>query len=238
MPFTTHTLLDRFLRYVRIDTQADEKSTTYPSSPGPTRARQDAPRRTARDGPRRTPAERARPRLRHRARERARRPDHRVQRPRRYHPRELAARTSTRRSSATTPAATSCCRRTRRRSSASRENPELNALVGKTIITTDGTTLLGADDKAGVAVIMEAARILTENPDIPHGPVRVVFTCDEEIGKGVLHLDPKRDRGGGRVHARRRRRRRDRGRDVLRRQGDGHDHRREHPPVASARGGW
>ena len=62
----------------------------------------------------------------------------------------------------------------------------LNALVGKTIITTDGTTLLGGDDKAGVAVIMEAARILAENPDVPHGPVRVVFTCDEEIGNGVI----------------------------------------------------
>lgn len=69
--------------------------------------------------------------------------------------------------------------------------PELTALVGKTIVTTDGTTLLGGDDKAGVAVIMELARILMENPSIPHGPVRVVFTCDEEIGKGVLHLDPK-----------------------------------------------
>ena len=70
------------------------------------------------------------------------------------------------------------------------ENPELNAVIGKTIITTDGTTLLGADDKAGVAVIMEAARILIENPPIPHGPVRIVFTCDEEIGHGVEHLEP------------------------------------------------
>jgi tripeptide aminopeptidase len=71
------------------------------------------------------------------------------------------------------------------------ECPELNALVGKTIITTDGTTLLGGDDKAGVAVIMEVARILSETKDVPHGPVKVVFTCDEEIGKGVAHLDPK-----------------------------------------------
>jgi tripeptide aminopeptidase len=70
------------------------------------------------------------------------------------------------------------------------DNPELNALVGKTIITTDGTTLLGADDKAGLAVIMEAARIMVENPGIPHGPVRIVFTCDEEIGLGVKHLEP------------------------------------------------
>src|SRR5205814_788122 len=67
------------------------------------------------------------------------------------------------------------------------ENPELKVLVGKTIITTDGTTLLGADDKAGLSVVMEAARILMENPQIPRGPVRVVFTCDEEIGFGVKH---------------------------------------------------
>jgi tripeptide aminopeptidase len=71
------------------------------------------------------------------------------------------------------------------------DTPELHGLIGKTIITTDGTTLLGSDDKAGVAVIMELARILKEHPEIPHGPIRVVFTCDEEIGKGVLHLDPK-----------------------------------------------
>ena len=69
------------------------------------------------------------------------------------------------------------------------ENPDLNRLIGKTIITTDGTTLLGADDKAGVAVIMEVVKTLAEHPEIPHGPVRVCFTCDEEIGKGVLHVD-------------------------------------------------
>lgn len=70
------------------------------------------------------------------------------------------------------------------------ENPELRDLIGKTIITTDGTTLLGADDKAGLAVIMEMVRTLVENPSISHGPVKIVFTCDEEIGKGVLHLEP------------------------------------------------
>jgi tripeptide aminopeptidase len=70
------------------------------------------------------------------------------------------------------------------------DSPELAALLGKTIITTDGTTLLGGDDKAGVAVIMEVARILAEDTSIPHGAVKIVFTCDEEIGKGVLHLDP------------------------------------------------
>lgn len=72
------------------------------------------------------------------------------------------------------------------------ENPDLAKLVGKTIITTDGTTLLGADDKAGVAVIMELATHLVESPEIPHGPVKVVFTCDEEIGHGVDHVDLKK----------------------------------------------
>lgn len=68
------------------------------------------------------------------------------------------------------------------------ENPELAALKGKTIITTDGTTLLGGDDKAGVAVIMEATQYLIQHPEIAHGPIRVCFTCDEEVGRGVDHL--------------------------------------------------
>lgn len=72
------------------------------------------------------------------------------------------------------------------------DNPELAALQGKTIITTDGTTLLGSDDKGGVAVIMEAAAHLLKHPEIPHGPIRVCFTCDEEIGHGVDHLDLKK----------------------------------------------
>ncbi len=68
------------------------------------------------------------------------------------------------------------------------ENSDLERLVGGTIITTDGTTLLGADDKAGVAVIMSAAAHLVAHPEIPHGPIRLCFTCDEEIGHGVDHL--------------------------------------------------
>ena len=68
-------------------------------------------------------------------------------------------------------------------------SPELAQLLGKTVVTTDGTTLLGADDKAGVAIIMEAAAHLAAHPEIPHGPVRICFTCDEEIGRGVDHLD-------------------------------------------------
>jgi tripeptide aminopeptidase len=69
------------------------------------------------------------------------------------------------------------------------ENPALHHLIGGTIVTTDGTTLLGADDKAGVAVIMSAAAHLLGHPDIQHGPIRLCFTCDEEIGRGVDHLD-------------------------------------------------
>jgi tripeptide aminopeptidase len=69
------------------------------------------------------------------------------------------------------------------------ENSDLAGMKGKTLVTTDGTTLLGADDKAGIAVIMEAAKHLLAHPEIPHGPVRICFTCDEEIGHGVDHLD-------------------------------------------------
>lgn len=70
--------------------------------------------------------------------------------------------------------------------------PELKEMIGKTIITGDGTTLLGADDKAGVAVIMSAAAYLLAHPEIPHGTIRLCFTCDEEIGHGVDHLNPAR----------------------------------------------
>jgi tripeptide aminopeptidase len=72
------------------------------------------------------------------------------------------------------------------------DNPELEKLVGHTIITTDGTTLLGSDDKSGVAVIMELAHTLIEHPQIPHGPIRILFTCDEEIGHGIDHVDLKK----------------------------------------------
>ncbi len=69
------------------------------------------------------------------------------------------------------------------------DNPALNGLRGKTIITTDGKTLLGADDKAGVAAIMTAAEYLMTHSEVPHGPVRICFTCDEEVGRGVDHLN-------------------------------------------------
>ena len=69
------------------------------------------------------------------------------------------------------------------------EFPEMLLYKGQTIITTDGTTLLGADDKAGVAAIMYATRYLMEHPEIPHGPVKIGFTPDEEIGRGVDKFD-------------------------------------------------
>lgn len=67
--------------------------------------------------------------------------------------------------------------------------PELEKYVGKTIITTDGTTLLGADDKAGIVEIMEAMKYLMAHPEIKHGKIRVGFTPDEEIGRGVDFFD-------------------------------------------------
>jgi tripeptide aminopeptidase len=69
------------------------------------------------------------------------------------------------------------------------DNPPLETALGQTLITTDGTTLLGADDKAGVAIIMEAAAWLMERREIAHGPIRICFTCDEEVGRGVDHID-------------------------------------------------
>lgn len=69
------------------------------------------------------------------------------------------------------------------------ENTALKSLRGGTIVTTDGTTLLGADDKAGVAAIMAAAERLVSQPEILHGPIRLCFTCDEEIGRGIDKLD-------------------------------------------------
>jgi tripeptide aminopeptidase len=69
------------------------------------------------------------------------------------------------------------------------ENPILAARTGHDIVTTDGTTLLGADDKAGVAEIMGAVAYLVEHPEIEHAPIRVGFTVDEEVGRGVDHFD-------------------------------------------------
>ncbi len=185
----THTLLDRFLRYVRIDTQADDKSPTYPSTPGQlvlgamlrdellamgvADARQNEYGLVFGTIPGNVPDA---PTIAFNAHvdtnpENSGK-DVKPQIIRNYPGGDIPL-----------PNKGLMIRVA--------ENPELNSLIGKTIITTDGTTLLGADDKAGVAVIMEAARILMENPEIPHGPIRIVFTCDEEIGLGVKHLEPE-----------------------------------------------
>ncbi len=182
-------LLERFLRYVRIDTKADEKATAYPSSPGQlvlgamlrdellamglTDAVQDEHGLVFATVPGNVPGA---PTIAFNAHvdtnpENSGK-DVNPQVIRDYRGGDIVL-----------PKDTTKVIRVA-------DNPELNALVGKTIITTDGTTLLGADDKAGLAVIMEAARTLVENPSIPHGPVRIVFTCDEEIGHGVQHLEP------------------------------------------------
>ena len=70
--------------------------------------------------------------------------------------------------------------------------PELADYKGKTLVVTDGTTLLGADDKAGIAEIMTLAEVLMENSDLSHRELRIVFTPDEEIGAGVDHIDLQR----------------------------------------------
>ncbi|NRB49218.1 MAG: peptidase T [Saprospiraceae bacterium] len=72
------------------------------------------------------------------------------------------------------------------------EHPDLKEQIGNDIVTASGTTLLGADNKAGVAAIMDAARLLMENPDLKHGKIRILFTPDEEIGRGVDKVDMKR----------------------------------------------
>ncbi len=183
-------LLDRFLRYVRIDTKADEKATTYPSSPGQLElgrllrdellamglsdAVQDGHGLVFATVPGNVPGA---PTIAFNAHL-----DTNPENPGRgVNPQVIRG----------YPGGDIVLPNDPSKVIRVTDNPELESLIGKTIITTDGTTLLGADDKAGVAVIMEAARTLIENPEIPHGPVRIVFTCDEEIGRGVLHLEPE-----------------------------------------------
>jgi tripeptide aminopeptidase len=72
------------------------------------------------------------------------------------------------------------------------DSPYLGECLGHDIVTASGTTLLGADNKAGVAEIMAAAEHLMSHPDIPHGPIRIAFTPDEEIGAGTKHFDVRR----------------------------------------------
>jgi tripeptide aminopeptidase len=72
------------------------------------------------------------------------------------------------------------------------ENPELVQYMGETIVTADGTTLLGADDKAGIAIIMTALQTLINEPKLLHGDIRIAFTPDEEVGGGADHFDVKK----------------------------------------------
>ncbi|HUM46988.1 MAG TPA: peptidase T, partial [Chitinophagales bacterium] len=72
------------------------------------------------------------------------------------------------------------------------DHPDLKDQLGNDIITADGTTLLGADNKSGVAAIMDAAHFLVNHPEIKHGTIRILFTPDEEVGHGVDHVDMKK----------------------------------------------
>ena len=72
------------------------------------------------------------------------------------------------------------------------ESPYLGECIGHDIVTASGTTLLGADNKSGVAEIMTAAEYLLGHPEIPHGPIRIAFTPDEEVGHGTKHFDVPR----------------------------------------------
>lgn len=71
-------------------------------------------------------------------------------------------------------------------------HPYLREKIGDDIITASGTTLLGADNKAGVAIIMDLANYLVQHPEVKHGVIRILFTPDEEIGRGVNHVDMKK----------------------------------------------
>jgi tripeptide aminopeptidase len=182
-------LLDRFCRYVRIDTQADESSKTYPSTPGQlvlgrmlkdellalglTDAVQDSYGIVLATIPSTQP--KPAPTIAWMAHiDTSPETSGRDVKPvvhRNYDGNDIVL-----------PGDPSKVLRTA-------ENPDLARLSAKTIITTDGTTLLGSDDKSGVAVILETAAWLVAHSEIPHGPIRICFTCDEEVGHGVDHVD-------------------------------------------------
>jgi tripeptide aminopeptidase len=183
------TLLDRFLRYARIDTQAVEQTTAYPSSPGQIELgrllvrelRELGLRDAVQDGhgivmatvPATT--RRTAPTIAWLAHmdtsPETTGKDVKPQVHRHYDGRDIVL-----------PGDPSKVLRPG-------EYPDLAKVVGQTVITTDGTTLLGADNKAGVAVIMETVKHLLAHPEIERGPIRVCFTCDEEVGRGVDHVD-------------------------------------------------
>ena len=185
-------LLDRFCRYVRVDTQADEKSTTYPSTPGQLElgriVLEELKAMGLRDAAQdefgivvaTIPATSLKPSptiaLIAHFDTSPETSGHNVKPVvhRNYDGKDIVL-----------PGDRSKVLRVG-------DNPELAAVKGQTVITSDGTTLLGADDKAGLAVIMETAAYLTSHRDIPHGPIRLCFTCDEEVGHGVDHIDLKK----------------------------------------------
>ncbi len=184
-----HTLLDRFLRYVRVETTADERSTTYPSTPGQlvlgkmlrdelramgyADARQDEHGLVFATIPGNVPGA---PTIAFNA--------HLDTSP------DASGKNVDPQVIPNYPGGDLVLPKDPSKVIRAADTPELAGLVGKTIVTTDGTTLLGGDDKAGVAVIMELARVLADDPSVPHGPIQVVFTCDEEIGRGVKYLEP------------------------------------------------
>lgn len=73
-----------------------------------------------------------------------------------------------------------------------KNHPYLGKQIGKDIITASGLTLLGADDKSGVAIIMDLAHYLLQHPEVPHGTIKILFTPDEEVGRGTDHVDLKK----------------------------------------------
>jgi tripeptide aminopeptidase len=188
----TTSVLDRFLRYVRYDTQSDERSTAYPSTEGQLVLLRDLASELRQLGVAdavmdahgyvmaTVPATTAKanvPTIGFIA--------HVDTSPelsgagvkpivhRQYDGRDLVL-----------PDATSLLRLA--------DNPALAQQLGHDIVTASGATLLGADNKAGVAEIVTAAEYLISHPDVPHGAVRIAFTPDEEIGRGTAHFDVKR----------------------------------------------
>ena len=85
------------------------------------------------------------------------------------------------------------------------DSPYLAQCIGHDIVTASGTTLLGADNKSGVAAIMAAAEYLVAHPEIPHGVIRIAFTPDEEVGAGTRYFDVAGFAPSARLHARWRR---------------------------------
>jgi tripeptide aminopeptidase len=183
-------ILDRFLRYVKVDTRADERSTDYPSTPGQLVLLRDLANELTALGlsdvtmdehgyvMATVPATSSKPDV----------PvigfiahvdtspemsgtDVRPLVHRRYDGRDLVL-----------PDDPTAVIRLA-------DNADLREQMGHDIVTASGTTLLGADDKAGVAAVVSAAAHLMAHPEIPHGPVRVAFTPDEEVGRGTLHFN-------------------------------------------------